>query len=97
MKYECHFPNQHEELYHISKAQPYISSLHGLHVPYQWSYFNFLTMFLFFEGGGNILVYPVYLKVQTKGMELEPIKGKPDKVSMRFQDSFAVFSVGVSP
>ena len=54
-------------------------------------------MFLFFEGGGNILVYPVYLKVQTKGMELEPIKGKPDKVSMRFQDSFAVFSVGVSP
>ena len=51
-------------------------------------------MFLFFEGG-NILVR--YLKVQTKGMELEPIKGKPDKVSMRFQDSFAVFSVGVSP
>ena len=64
---------------------------------YQRSYFNFLTMFLFFEGGGNILVYPVYLKVQTKGMELEPIKGKPDKVSMRFQDSFAVFSVGVYP
>ena len=46
-------------------------------------------MFLFFEGG-NILVR--YLKVQTKGMELEPIKGKPDKVSMRFQDSFGVHS-----
>ena len=94
MKYECHFPNPHEELYHTAKAQPYISFLWA---PYQRSYFNFLTMFLFFEGGGNILVYPVYLKVQTKGMELEPIKGKPDKVSMRFQDSFAVFSVGVSP
>ena len=22
MKYECHFPNQHQKLYHISKAQP---------------------------------------------------------------------------
>ena len=21
MKYECHFPNQHQKLYHISKAQ----------------------------------------------------------------------------
>ena len=94
MKYENQFPNQHEKLYHISKAQPYISFFGA---PYQRSYFNFLKMFLFFEGGGNILVYSVYLKVQTKGMELEPIKGKPDKVSMRFQDSFAVFSVGVSP
>ena len=35
MKYECHFPNQHQKLYHISKAQ--LNTFFNSHYKFQES------------------------------------------------------------